>query len=264
MKKCLSVERLCIRHVASQRALVKEMHFVLPAGESLVILGQSGCGKTMTCHALMGILETKRFAVSGAVLLDGEDLLAMKPRERRKICGGKMAMIPQNPMTAFDPSVRVGRQMQETLALHMRLSTASRKEKTFAALESVGFSHPERIWGSYPFTLSGGMLQRVCIAMAKMTGAQYIIADEPTTALDVVHRNATVESFMQLRSQGASILLVTHDFSVAKQLGGRLIVMKDGEALEEGDVHGVLRSPAHPYTRALIAANRLSRKGENT
>lgn len=168
-------------------------------------------------------------------------------------------MIPQNPMTAFDPSMRIGRQMEETLALHSNLAKSLLENKVKESLERAGIVEADRVYRSYPHTLSGGMLQRAMIAMALMVDARLIVADEPTTALDVVNRNATVESFLTLREAGTAVLLVTHDFSVATQFGGNLLIMKDSEIVEKGTTADILKRPVHSYTKALLDASRLSK-----
>jgi ABC-type dipeptide/oligopeptide/nickel transport system ATPase component len=259
LKELLKVDKLHVEHIKTKNQLVKGVSFSIRPGRSLIVLGQSGCGKTMTCHAMMGLLDAKRFCVSGQIVFDGKELLSMAQKERRRLYGGEIVMIPQNPMTAFNPSLKIGRQMTETLALHADDKPATRKDKIMNALERAGLMEAERVYHSYPHTLSGGMLQRVMIAMALMVNARLIVADEPTTALDVVHRNATVEAFKELRRQGAAILLVTHDFSVAAQLGGALFIMKDSEMIESGTVEDVLKNPQQPYTRALLNAHRLTK-----
>lgn len=258
MKELIKVENLCVRLQKSKQLLVDGMEFSISPGESLTILGQSGSGKTMTCHAMMGLLDTKKFQVTGNVLFKSQNLISLMRKERQKVYGGCIAMIPQNPMTAFDPSMRIGKQMKETLAIHSDFAPPMLERKVKEALERAGLDEPDRVYHSYPYTLSGGMLQRVMIAMALMVDAQFIVADEPTTALDVVNRNETVESFIALREAGAAILLVTHDFSVATQLGGDLLIMKDSKIVENGKTGDILKSPQHPYTKALLEASRLS------
>lgn len=260
MKELLKVENLCVQLRETKQILVSGMGLSISSGESQTILGQSGSGKTMTCHAIMGLLDIKRFRVTGNVFFKNQNLLSLSRKEKQVIYGGAIAMIPQNPMTAFDPSMRIGRQMKETLALHSDFESTLLESKVKKALERAGLDEPDRIYRSYPHTLSGGMLQRVMIAMALMVDAQLIVADEPTTALDVVNRNASVESFIALREKGAAVLLVTHDFSVATQLGGNLLIMKDSEIVERGTAKDILKSPKHPYTKALLAASRLSKR----
>ncbi len=258
MRELLTVEHLYVEHRKTGKQLVRDVCFSVSRGESLTVLGQSGSGKTMTCHSIMGLLDPKRFQVTGRIVFDGKEVLSMSRKERMKLYGGEIAMIPQNPMTAFNPSAKIGKQMKETLALHTDFRTAALEEKSKEALERAGLSEVDRVYRSYPHMLSGGMLQRVMIAMALMVNARLVVADEPTTALDVIHRNAAVESFLALRSQGTAILLVTHDFSVADQLGGPLLIMKDSEIIERGKTEEVLKNPRQPYTKALLDACRLS------
>jgi nickel transport system ATP-binding protein len=259
LNELLKVEHLFVEHIRTKKQLVRNVCFSIRPGGSLIVLGQSGCGKTMTCHSIMGLLDAKLFQVTGSIAFDGRELLSMSRKEKRELYGGEIAMIPQNPMTAFDPSVKVGSQMKETLSLHSNFRGKALEAKVQEALERAGLAEADRVYHSYPYTLSGGMLQRAMIAMALMVKARLVVADEPTTALDVVHRNAIVESFIALREQGTAILLVTHDFSVAAQLGGMLLVMKDSELIESGRVEEVLKTPQQPYTKALLDAYRLSK-----
>lgn len=254
----LKAENLCVYLRSSGERLVDNISFTLDLGESLVILGQSGSGKTMTCRALMGILNRKQFEAEGKILLNGINLLTIREKERKDIYGSKISMIPQNPMTALDPSAKVGKQMSETLRLHKSISKADARICCLNALEVSGLPECERVYRSYPFQLSGGMLQRVIIAMALMMESELIVADEPTTALDAVHRNETIDSFIALRKKGAAVLMVTHDFSDASKLGGNLLVMKDGNIVEKGKMLEILNSPKHSYTRQLLEATRLS------
>ncbi len=257
----IQVKRLCVRLKKNGSALVSNVDFAVNEGESLVILGESGSGKTMTCHSVMGLLDGKKFAVSGEILFGGNNLLSLKPKEKLKIYGGEIAMIPQNPMTAFDPSMRIGRQMRETLLLHSgKIPAKAADERIKSALLEAGLAETERVCKSFPYALSGGMLQRVMIAMALMADARLVIADEPTTALDVINRNATVDAFIRLREKGVAVLLVTHDFAVAAQLGGRVLIMKDSEIIDRGTAEELLEKPRHDYTRALLEASRLSKQ----
>lgn len=257
MKLC--VKNLQITALGENRELVKGIDFSVSQGESVILLGQSGSGKTMTCRAVMGLLDPKKFSVKGKILSDDRDLLTMPLRERLGIYGGDIAFIPQNPMTALDPSVRIGRQMDETLALHGKASKSERKARILESLTQAGLPDGAEIYSAYPHMLSGGMLQRVLIAMTMMGQAKIVIADEPTTALDVIHRNETIDSFIRLRQNGTGIFMVTHDFSAAVQLGGRVMIMKEGNILERGQVKEVLSAPKADYTKALISASSLSR-----
>ena len=254
----LTINELSITLRENGQPLVRNVSFSVREGASLVILGQSGSGKTLTCKTVTGVLDRRKFKPDGKVVFAEAELLSVPAKQQRKIYGAQIALIPQNPMTALDPSVRVGKQMTETLRLHTGLKGTEAFEKIMAALREAGLDRAEDVTKSYPYMLSGGMLQRVLIAMALMVDAKLIVADEPTTALDAEHRNATVDALIRLREQGTAILLVTHDFAVASRMGGDLLVMKDGQIVECGLVDEVLGTPKHPYTKALIEASRLS------
>jgi len=258
MSKLIEIKQLEIIVKKEKHTIVKKIDFSLDKGESLIILGQSGCGKTMTCHCMMGLLDPKKFSVLGSIFYNGTDLLTLSAKEKRKIYGGEIAIIPQNPMSAFDPSMKIGKQMLETLSLHIDMPKSERKNTVLNALKKSGLDEVERVYHSYPFELSGGMLQRVLIAMVLMVNAKLVIADEPTTALDVVHRNETIEVFRQLRESGTAVLMVTHDFAAAVQLGGDMMIMNDGEIIETGKASEVLSAPKHSYTQKLIEASVLS------
>lgn len=258
MSKILEINDLKIVLKKEKRTLVHSIGFAVAEGHSMTILGQSGCGKTMTCHCIMGLLDSRKFTLSGEILYQGTNLLALPSKERRKLYGSVIAFIPQNPMTAFDPSMKIGKQMMETLRLHTKHQKEKQKGIILEALKKTGLEDAERVYQSYPHELSGGMLQRVLIAMVLMVEAKLVIADEPTTALDVVHRNETIAAFKQLRSNGTTILMVTHDFAAAIQLGGEMLIMNEGRIVETGNAQKILRSPEHRYTRQLIEASMLS------
>lgn len=258
MSKLLSVENLHIKIIKENCNIVKGISFSIAAGDTLVLLGQSGSGKSMTCRAIMGLLDTKRFLLSGSVRYKNMELLDISKVEKRRIYGGEIAFVPQNPMTALDPSMKIESQMDETLNYHTNTNRKERKERIAESLHRAGLDDIKTVLNSYPYMLSGGMLQRVIIAMALMSEAKLIIADEPTTALDVVHRNETIDEFLRLKDQGIAIFMVTHDFAAASQLGGQLCIMNDGELVEQGALDEVLRQPGHDYTKALIAASSLS------
>lgn len=258
MSRLLNVEHLKIGLKKTGEELVHDISFSVGEGESLVILGQSGSGKTMTCRALMGLLDRKRFFVEGSLSFEGRQLINLGQKDRGKIYGGAIAMIPQNPMSSLDPSMRIGRQMEETLALHSGLRGRALDERIDRALAEAGLSDTALLRRSYPHMLSGGMLQRVTIAMALMVDARCIVADEPTTALDVTHRDGTIDAFIRFRERGAGVVLVTHDFEVAARMGGQILVMKTGRMVETGKTEELLKCPRAEYTRALLAASRLS------
>ena len=231
------------------------------AGEKadhFITIGQSGSGKTMTCSAVLNLLDPKKFKVSGSIFFGETDLLNSSEKQRRGIYGNQIVYIPQNPMTALDPSMRIGRQMDETLRLHSDKSRQQRYNYILRLLHDVGLDDPDRVYRAYPHMLSGGMLQRVIIAMAMMLDAKFVLADEPTTALDVIHRNGIIDLFSQMKANGVGIFMVTHDFATALQLGGNVLVMKEGKIIESGEVQSVFDHTTEPYTRSLIEAYSLS------
>lgn len=189
MMPSLMIDHLSINLRSGTDNLVSEISFAIKEGESLILLGQSGSGKTMTCSAVLNLLDPKKFKVSGSVFFGETDLLNSSEKQRRGIYGNQIVYIPQNPMTALDPSMRIGRQMDETLRLHSDKSRQQRYNYILRLLHDVGLDDPDRVYRAYPHMLSGGMLQRVIIAMAMMLDAKFVLADEPTTALDVIHRN---------------------------------------------------------------------------
>lgn len=213
MMPSLMIDHLSINLRSGTDNLVSEISFAIKEGESLILLGQSGSGKTMTCSAVLNLLDPKKFKVSGSVFFGKTDLLNSAEKQRRGIYGNQIVYIPQNPMTALDPSMRIGRQMDETLRLHSDKSRQQRYNYILRLLHDVGLDDPDRVYRAYPHMLSGGMLQRVIIAMAMMLDAKFVLADEPTTALDVIHRNGIIDLFSQMKANGVGILMVTHDFA---------------------------------------------------
>ena len=236
MMPSLMIDHLSINLRSGTDNLVSEISFAIKEGESLILLGQSGSGKTMTCSAVLNLLDPKKFKVSGSVFFGETDLLNSSEKQRRGIYGNQIVYIPQNPMTALDPSMRIGRQMDETLRLHSDKSRQQRYNYILRLLHDVGLDDPDRVYRAYPHMLSGGMLQRVIIAMAMMLDAKFVLADEPTTALDVIHRNGIIDLFSQMKANGVGILMVTHDFATALQLGGNVLVMKEGKIIEQKNV----------------------------
>ena len=198
----------------------------------------------------------------GRILLDEKDLLTLDDAQMRKVQGAEISMVFQEPMTALNPTMRIGRQIEETLLLHTNLSKAERKERAIKAMEDVELENPRDLYGKYPYELSGGMRQRVMIAAAIVCRPKLLIADEPTTALDV----ATQESILQLlkklnRKYGMSILFISHNLRVIKELCSRVLVMKDGETVEEGLAEEIFTNPQQQYTRELIAAIPVQKEG---
>ncbi|HML46911.1 MAG TPA: ATP-binding cassette domain-containing protein [Clostridia bacterium] len=217
----LSVQNLSVSLAATGAILSPEVDFTLDAGAALALIGDSGCGKTLCINAILGLLNNRVFRVSGHAALGGQNLLGLPECEMRRIRGGKIALIPQNPMTAFDPSAKIGMQLSETVRAHRRIPRAGARELGVRALEALGL--PANIMGAYPHTLSGGMLQRIAIALALILEPELIIADEATTALDVVNRRLVLEELLKLKTRGAALLLITHHEREAEYCGCEML-----------------------------------------
>jgi len=236
------------------RRVVREVSFALPAGESLGIVGESGSGKTMTALALMGLLPDGA-VVSGALRFEGRDLTRLGEDEMRKLRGDRIAMIFQEPMTALNPLHRIGAQVAEPLILHRGLSKAAAWREAVGLLDRVKLRDPAGMARAYPFALSGGERQRAMIAMALSCRPRLIIADEPTTALDVTVQAKILDLLASLSAEAEmAMLLVSHDLAVIARHCRRVLVMYGGAVMEEGPVEGVLGEARHPYTRALLEA----------
>ena len=253
----LEIDTLTLSLRDGSRTLLRGISLSLREGDSLTVLGMSGSGKTMLCNALLQTLDGAVFRTEGAIRFCGRDLCALRERDRLALYGGEMVYIPQNPMTAFDPSMRVGRHMTQVLRQHENLRWGEAKTRVLDALAEAGLPECGRVFASYPHQLSGGMLQRVLFAMALMARPKLVVADEPTTALDARLRRETVASLAALKQRGAAVLMTTHDFGSAVQLGGTAGVLREGELVETGEVRALLEHPVHPHTACLAAAARL-------
>jgi len=227
---------------------------VMP-NEIVCIVGESGSGKSITSFTTMGLLPKTLRATSGQILFGGSDLLKLPEKDHARLRGSEMAMIFQEPMTALNPCYTVGDQIEEVFAAHTRISRADRRARTLDLLREVKLADAERIHQSYPHQLSGGQRQRIVIAMALALGPRLLIADEPTTALDVTTQAQILNMFKELRrARDAGIMFVTHDFSVVAEIADKVVVMQRGRVVEQGPASEILNRPQHPYTRLLIDA----------
>ncbi len=235
-------------------AITDKVRFDLRAGEIYGLVGESGCGKTVTSLALLRLLPVPSGRVlSGSVRLKGEDILAMSPEELRSVRGRRMSMIFQEPSAAMNPLQTVEKQLLEGFEYHG--FEGNRLKRILELLERVGIADPPRVLGAYPYELSGGMLQRVMIAMALLLKPDVIIADEPTTALDVTVQAQIMELLVELqKEEGAAILLITHNLGLIAQYADRLAVMYAGRIVEESTVDAFLDKPLHPYSNGLLNA----------
>ncbi|WP_134704067.1 ABC transporter ATP-binding protein [Ammoniphilus sp. YIM 78166] len=223
-------------------------------GEVLGVVGESGCGKSVTSLSVMRLVPNPPGKiVGGSMVFKGEDLVQVTEKRMRKIRGNEIAMIFQEPMTSLNPVYSIGDQIGETVRLHRNLSKKEAKQHAVEMLRKVGIPRPEQIVNEYPHQLSGGMRQRVMIAMAMSCDPELLIADEPTTALDVTIQAQILDLMRKLNKEsGAAIMMITHDLGVVAEMCDRVVVMYAGKVVEEGDVKTIFKNPKHPYTKGLI------------
>lgn len=228
--------------------------FTVEPGQTVGLVGESGCGKSITALSIMGLLPQRMAAVeSGQILFDGQDLLKKSRSQMRQISGCRIAMIFQEPMTCLNPVLRVGKQIEEVLITHEKMDRKARKERVVDLLAQVGIDAPKVRIRSYPHQLSGGMRQRVMIAMALACRPDLLIADEPTTALDVTIQAQILDLIKKIsRAEKMAVLMISHDLSVIAYTAQKVIVMYAGRIVEQAPVRDLLKSPLHPYTQALL------------
>ncbi|PID48112.1 MAG: peptide ABC transporter ATP-binding protein [Proteobacteria bacterium] len=235
---------------------VDDVSFSIQKGKTICVVGESGSGKSITALSVMGLIEEPGRIVDGEIWFKGTNLLNLTDRQMRDIRGGKIAMIFQEPMTSLNPSYTIGFQLNEALKLHQKdLNTKQRKQKAIEALELVGIPSPEDKLREYPFKLSGGQRQRVMIAMAMACEPDLLIADEPTTALDVTIQAQVLDLMSELQQKkGTSILFITHDLGVVAGIADVIVVMYKGKVVEYASAKDLFMNPKHPYTRALLGS----------
>lgn len=235
---------------------VRDVSFHVRKGETLCIVGESGCGKSVTVQSIMGLLPSPPARIlNGTANLMGRDLLKLSPAERRKVLGNDIAMIFQDPLTSLNPTMTIASQIEETLKIHTNMSTKERKDRVLDLLKLVRIPEPDRRLSQYPHELSGGMRQRIMIAMALACNPKVLIADEPTTALDVTIQAQILNLMRELAKKlDMATILITHDLGVVAQMADRVTVMYAGKVVEEGSVDDVFYKPRHPYTIGLKRA----------
>lgn len=242
--------------------VVDDLSLYVGKGESLGIVGESGCGKSVTSLSIMRLLG-KNGKIEGSIQLNGTEILAFNEKVMQKIRGKEMAMIFQEPMTALNPVLTIGKQMSEGLEKHEGMKRAQAKQKSIELLTQVGISRANEIYNEYPHRLSGGMRQRVMIAMAIACSPKLLIADEPTTALDVTIQAQILDLIQKVRVElGMSLIMITHDLGVVAETCDRVMVMYAGQVIESADVRTLLRNPKHPYTIGLIHSTPHKAKGQ--
>jgi peptide/nickel transport system ATP-binding protein len=254
----LSIEHLTVTLPEGQEkaTVLDDVSLSVRVGETVCIVGESGSGKSMTARAVMGLLPPGAASPDKArVVFGNQNLLTASVAEMRQIRGARIGMIFQEPMTALNPLRRIGWQISEVFALHTQLKRSAIRQKVLDLISNVGIAEPERIYRSYPHQLSGGQRQRAMIAMALALEPDLLIADEPTTALDVTTQARILRLIKEVQERtGTAVLFITHDFGVVSEIADRVVVMKTGRVVEEGRTNVILNSPSHPYTRQLIAA----------
>jgi peptide/nickel transport system ATP-binding protein len=247
--------RIALPKDGDRAEAVSDVSFSVAAGEIVCLVGESGSGKSVIAFSAMGLLPKTLPITAGAIELQGENLVGATELRLRELRCTRMGMIFQEPMTALNPVMRCGDQIDEVLREHTRLSAAERRAKIIAMIEQVHLPDPARMVGSFPHQLSGGQRQRIMIAMALILGPSLLIADEPTTALDVTTQAQTLKLIKELqRDRGTGVLFITHDFGVVAEIADRVAVLKYGELVEMGTTAQILSAPQHPYTQMLIAS----------
>jgi oligopeptide/dipeptide ABC transporter ATP-binding protein len=244
---------------ATHRGIVHAVNgvsFSINEGELIGLVGETGCGKSVTARSVIGLVQPPGRIVGGSVLLRGKNLVGASQRELRHVRGGQIAFVPQNPWGSLNPVIRIERQYRNAIRAHLgRISNAECKERSLAMLREVGIQGPDRVLRGYAHELSGGMAQRVVIGLSLIANPSLVIADEPTTGLDVTIQRQILDMITALLAEERrAMLLVTHDLGIVAQYCHRVIVMYAGKVVESGPVSEVLINPAHPYTEALIGA----------
>lgn len=238
----------------SQFEAVKGISFTLDKGETIGIVGESGSGKSVTSLALMRLLNEDQAVINGSVLLNGVCLCRLSEDEMQQVRGNQVAMIFQEPMTSLNPVLTCGFQLTEAIRLHLGVTKAEAKQRTIDLFKEVQLPRPEAIFDSYPHQISGGQKQRVMIAMALACNPEILIADEPTTALDVTVQKTIIELLHKLKAERhMSLIFISHDLGVIREIADRVLVMYKGEIVEEATVDELFASPKHPYTKGLLA-----------
>lgn len=232
---------------------VNRISYEIKKGETLGIVGESGCGKSVTSFSLMRLIERPGQVTNGDFLLNGQSILDLPEKQMESIRGGKMAMIFQEPMTALNPVLTIGQQMDEQIQKHLNLNKKDSRDRAIEMLQLVGIPSAKDRYDAYPHQLSGGMRQRAMIAMALSCNPQFLIADEPTTALDVTIQAQILELFQSLQEKmNMTVQFITHDLGVISEISDKVMVMYGGHTCETGYTQDILNSPRHPYTAALI------------
>jgi peptide/nickel transport system ATP-binding protein len=257
MAPLLRIDNLRV-HFATRNGVVRAVDgltFDVEAGETVAIVGESGCGKSVTSLALLRLIDEPPAKVAGEIVFEGVSLLDLSEAQMRELRGNQIGMVFQEPMTSLNPLLTIGRQLVEPITLHQGLGRRAARERATELLGLVGIASPERRLDEYPHQLSGGMRQRVMIAMAIACHPRLLVADEPTTALDVTIQAQILDLLRDVQAKiGSAIVLITHDLGVVAELARRVVVMYAGRKVEGGRLEDIFQRPSHPYTRGLLGA----------
>lgn len=248
----ITINRLSLE--IDQNQILKDISFSCDTGESLIIIGESGSGKTILTKLMVG-LKPNNAKISGDILYDDSSIMSMTDDVLRHFRGRKIAYMTQNPMAMFNGFQRIKDHFIETIQSHSKVSRDDCLNMAIVSMKRVRLGHPEKMLNSYPFELSGGMLQRVMLAIILCLEPETIILDEPTSALDAYNRDNIITILKDLSKKGKNLITVTHDYDLARELGGKMIVMYKGDIVEQGSVSEILDHPQHPYTRELVLGN---------
>ena len=259
----LEVSRLTVSFQTEKGVIlpVNDVSLSVPVGKIVGIVGESGCGKSMTARAIMGLLRFPGKVTGGKISLCGQEITQLPEKERRRLRGAEISMIFQEPMTSLNPVVRVGRQVDEAVRLHTNCTRAEAKQKTLDMFREVEIPEPEARYDCYPHQLSGGLRQRVMIAMAMVCRPKLLIADEPTTALDVTVEAQILKLLEKLRDGGTSVLIISHNLGVIARVCDAVYVMYAGRIVEHAETETIFARPLHPYTQGLFSAVSSLREG---
>lgn len=257
MNNVLEVKNLAVSFTTKEGEVqaVRDVSFSLKEGETLVILGESGCGKTVLCKSILRILPENAVIKNGNIIFNGQDLIELSQEALDNIRGKDISMVFQNPMTSLNPTMSIGKQIMESIVIHQKISKKEAKKQSIDLMELVGLDRAEKRFNQYPHHFSGGMRQRSVIAIALACRPRVLIADEPTTALDVTTQSQILELIRKLQNNiGISLIFITHDLGVAAKIGQRIAIMYAGKIVEIGTANDIFRDPRHPYTWGLISS----------
>lgn len=260
MKSIIEIKNLSVSFDGKKTAVkaLDNVNLTLDHQEVLAVLGESGSGKSVLCKAILGILPKNAEVTSGEILFDGEDILKLSEKQLNLIRGKKLAMIFQEPLMSLNPAMSIGKQIAEAAAMHKKLSKKDAKQRALELMELCGIDNPKMRYFQYPHQFSGGLAQRAVIAIALAADPSVLIADEPTTSLDIRIQSGIISLLKDLQKKtGISVMFITHDISVASSVAQRACIMSRGRLIEEGTLENIINAPLHQYTKSMISSAKL-------